>query len=336
MNPSAPFIARPVMTTLLTAALVFAGVLGYRALPVNDLPNVDFPTLSVFANLPGASPETMAAAVATPLERQFSEIAGLESLTSTSSLGATQITLQFALSRNIDAAAQDVQAAISKAARQLPPGMPAPPSYYKTNPADQPILFLVLKSDLLPLYQLDEYAQTLISPRLSMLAGVAQVTVFGSQKYAVRVQVDPTELAARSIGLEQVAQAVQQANVNMATGSFQGATQSFTVDSAGGLQRAADYRPIIVAYRNGSPVRLAELGRVVDGVENDKTASWLGDARSIILAVDHQPGANTVEVCQRVRDLLTTFRADLPPSVELLPMIDRSVSIQESIVDVQY
>ena len=260
------FIRRPVATDLVMIAIVLFGAIGYRALSVSDLPNVDFPTILVFANLPGASPDTMASSVATPLERQFSTIAGLDSMSSANTLGSTQITLQFNLSRNIDGAAQDVQAAITQAASQLPQNMPSPPSFRKVNPADQPILYLALSSPTLPLSDVDEYAETFMAERISMVSGVAQVQVFGSQKYAVRVQLDPRALASREIGIDEAASAVARGNVNLPTGTLWGSHQAVTVQATGQLTDAAAYRPLIVAYRNGSPVRLAELGRVIDSV----------------------------------------------------------------------
>src|SRR5213594_3251509 len=288
------FIQRPITTTLVMAGIVLFGLIGYRALPVSDLPNVDFPTIAVTANLPGGNPETMASAVATPLERQFTTIAGLDSMVSTSGLGTTQITLQFNLSRPLDAAAQDVQSAIAKVASQLPRDMPSPPTYQKVNPADQPILYLALTSPTLPLYTLDEFGETIMAQRISTVSGVAQVQVIGAQKYAVRVQVDPRALATRGIGIDEVSRAIQDQNVNLPTGTLYGAHKAFTVQASGQLTEAAAYRPLIVAYRNGSPVRLQELGRVIDSVENDKTAAWFGTARSldrsIILAIQRQPG----------------------------------------------
>src|ERR671919_2969684 len=289
MSP-ALFIRRPVLTTLLMAAVLIFGVMAYGRLPVNDLPNVDFPPIQVSASLPGASPETMASAVATPLERQFTTIAGIDSMTSTSALGVTQITIQFTLERDIDAAAQDVQAAITKSAPLLPPGMPTPPSYQKVNPADQPVLYLALSSPTLPLYTVDEYAQTNLAQRISTISGVAQVTIFGSQKYAVRVQVDPRALAARGIGIDEVEQAIARGNVNKPTGTLYGAHQTFNVQATGQLTDASAYRPLVVAYRNGSPVRLEEIGRVIDGVQTDKVASWFNNDRAVVLAVQRQPG----------------------------------------------
>ncbi len=335
MSP-ALFIRRPVLTTLLMAGVLIFGVMAYGRLPVNDLPNVDFPTIQVAASLPGASPETMASAVATPLERQFTTIAGIDSMTSTSALGITQITIQFTLSRNIDAAAQDVQAAITKAAPLLPPGMPTPPSYQKVNPADQPVLYLALSSPTLPLYTVDEYAQTNLAQRISTISGVAQVTIFGSQKYAVRVQVDPRALAARGIGIDEVEQAIARANVKKPTGFLSGPHQAVNIQSNAQLTDAAAYRPMVVAYRNGSPVRLEELGRIIDGVQTDKVASWFNNDRAVVLAVQRQPGTNTIEVVDAVRNLLPVFRQQLPASVGLNVVYDRSVAIRESVHDVQF
>jgi hydrophobic/amphiphilic exporter-1 (mainly G- bacteria), HAE1 family len=336
MNIAEPFIRRPIATALIMSAILIFGLMGYRLLPVSDLPNVDFPTINVSASLPGANPETMAASVATPLEKQFSAIAGVDNMTSTSSLGNVQVTIQFSLDRNIDAAAQDVQAAISKAARQLPPGMPNPPSFQKVNPADSPIMYLALTSPTLLLSNLDEYAQTMIAQRVSMVSGVAQVNVMGSQKYAVRVQLDPNALATRGIGIEEAQQAVQKANVNLPTGTLYGPDRAFTVQATGQLTTAEAYRPIIVAYRNGSPVRLEELGRVIDSVENDKVAGWFNNTRGIILSIQRQPGTNTVEVVDNIRQLLPTFRAQMPAAVELGILNDRSMTIRESIADVKF
>ncbi len=329
------FIRRPVMTTLVMLAILLFGVIGYRALPVSDLPNVDFPTILVTANLPGANPDTMASAVATPLERQFSTIAGLDSMSSTNAIGNTQITLQFELSRNLDAAAQDVQAAIARAAPQLPQDMPSPPFYFKVNPADQPILYVSLNSPTLPLSTVDEYAETLIAQRISMVSGVAQVSVFGAQKYAVRAQLDPKALSAKQIGIDEVAAAVQKGNVNLPTGTLWGHYQAFMVEANGQLTQASGYRPLIVAYRNGSPVRLEELGQVIDSVENDKAASWFNNRRSILLAIQRQPGTNTVEVVDAIKKLIPTFRAQMPASMNLNIHYDRSVSIRDSVNDVK-
>ncbi|HVB38725.1 MAG TPA: efflux RND transporter permease subunit, partial [Vicinamibacterales bacterium] len=336
MNFAALFIRRPVTTTLIMLGIGVFGVMAYRLLPVSDLPNVDFPTIQVSASLPGASPETMASAVALPLEKQFSTIAGVTSMSSTNAQGLTQITLQFDLSRNIDDAAQDVQAMIAKAANQLPTGMPTPPSYQKVNPADQPVLFLALQSDTLPLSQVDEYAETMIAPQISTIPGVAQVNVFGAQKYAVRVDVDPNQLAARQIGLDEVAAAIQTANVNTPTGVINGSVRTFTVQTNSQLLDAAAYRPLIVAYRNGSPIRLDQVAHVYDGVENDKTASWYRGVRTIYLPVQKQPGANTVEVVDAIKRLLPSFRTELPASVSLVLRSDRSVTIRNSVSDVKF
>jgi HAE1 family hydrophobic/amphiphilic exporter-1 len=336
MNISELFIRRPIMTTLVMLAILLFGVMGYRLLPVSDLPNVDFPTILVSASLPGASPETMASAVATPLERQFSTIAGLDSMTSTSGLGNTQITLQFNLSRDIDGAAQDAQAMIAKAAKQLPSEMPTPPSYQKVNPADQPVLYLALSSPTLPLSSVNEYADTLMAQRISMVSGVAQVMIYGSQKFAVRAQLDPKALASRGIGIDEVVDAIEKANVNLPTGTLWGKDKAFTVQATGQLYDAAAYRPLIVAYRNGSPVHLEELGRVIDSVENDKVANWYNNTRSIVLAIQRQPGTNTVEVVDAIKKLLPTFRAQMPASVNLNILYDRSVSIRASVNDVKF
>jgi HAE1 family hydrophobic/amphiphilic exporter-1 len=336
MNISAPFIRRPVMTALVMAAFLVFGAAAYRFLPVSDLPNVDFPTIQVTAVLPGASPETMASSVATPLERQFSTIAGLDSMSSSNLLGATQITLQFSLERNIDAAAQDVQAAIDRAARQLPSQLPAPPTYQKVNPADQPVLYIALNSPTMPIYEVDEYGETLLAPRISMIGGVAQVVVFGAQKYAVRAQVDPDLLASRGIGINEVADAIDAGNVDLPTGTLWGRYQAVTIKASGQLLRAADYRPLVVGYRNGAPVRLSDLGRVIDSVENDKTAAWFVDQRSVILAVFRQPGTNAVRVSDAVKKLLPDFRREIPAALGLHLLYDRSDTIRSSVNDVQF
>ena len=321
MNLPAACIRRPVMTTLLTAAICVFGVMAYTLLPVSDLPNVDFPTIVVSASLPGATPETMASAVATPLEQQFSTIAGIDSMVSTSSLGTTTITLQFTLDRNIDAAAQDVQSSIAAVQRLLPTSMPAPPSFRKTNPADQPVLYLALSSATLPLSMVDEFAETRLAQRISTVDGVAQVQVFGSQKYALRVQLDPRALAARGIPLSDVQNALAAHNVNLPTGVLDGNHQAMTIVATGQLAHAADFGQIVVAYRNGAPVRLAELARVIDSVQDNRVASWFSSGhglnRTILLAVQRQPGTNTVEVVQRVRALLPAFNDQLPASVSL-------------------
>jgi len=336
MNIAEPFIRRPVMTTLVMMAILLFGILGYRALAVSELPNVDYPTIQIGASLPGASPDTMASAVATPLEKQFSTIAGIDSMTSSSSLGTTSITLQFDLSRNIDGAAQDVQAAIARASSQLPPSMPTPPTYQKVNPADQPILYLAMGSKTLPLYTVDQYAETLMGQRISMVKGVAQVQVYGSQKYAVRIQLDPQALATRQIGIDDVHTAVQNANVNLPVGTLYGENRAFTLQANGQLTHASLYRPLIVAYRNGSPVRLEDLGKVYDSVQNDRVANWWNDTDSVVLAIQRQPGTNTVEVVDAVKQLMPQFRSIIPPSVQMQTLYDASESIRNSVADVKF
>jgi len=340
MNIAELFIRRPIMTTLLMVSFLIFGIFGYRLLPVSNLPNVDFPTILVVANLPGANPDTMASSVATPLEREFSTIAGLDNMNSINAQGITQITLQFNMSRNLDAAAQDVQAAISRAARRLPQDMPNPPSYQKVNPADQPVLYLAITSPTLPLYTVDEYAETLMAQQISMVSGVAQVVVFGAQKYAMRAQLNPNALATRKIGIDEVMDAIRRGNVNLPLGAFNGPHQAFTVQANGQLMEAAGYRPLIVAYRNGSPVRLSDIGTAIDSVENDKVASWYNtpesSMRAIILAIQRQPGSNTVEVADAVKKLLPKFLKQMPASVDLHILFDLSESIHASVNDVKF
>jgi hydrophobic/amphiphilic exporter-1 (mainly G- bacteria), HAE1 family len=336
MNISRIFIERPVMTALITFAILLFGIVGYRALPVAALPSVDYPTIIVSASLPGANPETMASSVATPLEREFSTIAGIQQMSSSNSQGSTQITVQFKLERSIDAAAQDIQAAISKAGGRLPPEMPRPPSYQKANPAEQPVLYLSLTSDTLPLYTVDEYAETMLAQRISMVSGVSRVLVYGSQKYAVRVQVDPDSLTAKNIGIDEVEHAIEQSNVNLPTGKLYGHKQSFTVQSTGQLSNAGAYRPMVVAWRNGNPVRLEQLGRVLDSVEDDKQWAWFAGSRGVILAIQRQPGTNTVEVVDNIKNLLPVFRHAIPPAVKLEVAFDGSRSIRASIRDVEF
>jgi len=336
MSISALFVHRPVMTSLVMLAILIFGAFAYRLLPVAELPNVDFPTIQVSASLPGASPETMASAVATPLEKQLSTIASIDSMSSTSTLGNTQITLQFALDRNIDGAAQDVQTAVSLAQRQLPPEMPAPPSLRKINPADTPVFILTLTSNYLPLSAVDEYAQTLLAQRISMSAGVAQVQVNGSQKYAVRVRLDPMALATRGIGIDEVREALAQHNVNLPTGTLYGKDRVFSVQASGQLANAADFRQVIVAWRNGSPVRLQELGTVIDGVQNNKMAASTDLKPAIYLAIFRQPGTNAIEVVDGVKALLPKFREQMPVGMDLKVFYDRSQTIRESVRDVQF
>jgi HAE1 family hydrophobic/amphiphilic exporter-1 len=336
MNIPELFIRRPIMTTLVTAAVTIFGIVAYDSLPVSDLPNVDFPTIQVSASLPGANPETMASSVATPLEQQFATIAGIDSMTSSSSLGSTQITIQFSLDRSIDGAAQDVQSAIAAVQRRLPQDMPSPPSFRKSNPADDPILLLAISSPTLPLSDVDEYAETLLAQRISTVSGVAQVQVLGSQKYAVRVQLSPQALASRGIGMDEVKDALSAGNVNQPTGSLNGRNQSLTVQATGQLKSADAYRQLVVTYRNGAPVRLGDLGQVIDSVQSDKSAGWFDDNRSIILFVQRQPGTNTIEVVNNVKAILPEFTSQLPASVSLDILIDRSEAIRESVADVKF
>ena len=317
-------------------AILLFGTVAFRALPVAALPSVDYPTIQVSAAVPGASPETMASTVATPLEREFSTIAGIQSMSSVNSLGSTQVTVQFSLDRNIDAAAQDIQAKISAAGGRLPTSMPRPPSYQKVNPADQPVFFLTLDSKTLPLYTVTNYADTLLAQRISMVSGVSRVEVYGEQKYAVRVQVDPDKLAARGIGIDDVQRAISISNTNLPTGRLDGEHQAYTIQSTGGLPNAAAFRPVIVAWRNGTPVRLEQLANVVDSVDNDKLIAWDNGVRGVILAIQRQPGTNTVEVVDNIRRLLPVLRREIPPAVTLRIAFDASESIRNSIHDVEF
>jgi HAE1 family hydrophobic/amphiphilic exporter-1 len=335
MTITGAFIRRPVMTTLVTLALLFFGVLAYQRLPVSDVPNVDYPVITVSASLPGTSPETMASAVATPLEKQFSTIAGIAQMTSSSTLGGTTIVLQFDLSRDIDAAAQDVNAAIAQTLRRLPTGI-TPPSYQKVNPAAAPILYYALTSDELPLSAVDDYAENFLGERLSMVPGVAQVAVFGSQTYAVRIQLDPDALAQRGIGIDQVASAVRSNNVNQPTGTLWGPDQTYTLQASGQLANAAQFRRVIVAYRNGAPVRLGELGNVLDDVQNNKTAAWFNGTRGVVLVIQRQPGTNTVAVAEAVRTAIAQLAPQLPPTLQLHAVYDRSQSIDAEVSDVKF
>jgi len=336
VNISELFVRRPIMTTLVMTAILLFGILGYRQLPVSDLPNIDYPTIQVGASLPGANPDTMAASVATPLEKQFSTIAGVDSMTSSSTQGSTSITLQFDLSRNIDGAAQDVQQAISRAQGQLPNNMPSPPNAVKVNPAAQPIYWLSLSSSTLPYYVVDQYAETLLAQRISMVKGVAQVQVYGAQKYAVRVDLDPQAMASRQLGIDDVTTAIQNANVNLPTGTLYGAHREYTVQANGQLNRAAAYRPLIIAYRNGSPVRLDDIGDVIDSVQVKQQFNVFDGSRSIVLGVQRQPGTNTIEVVDGIKALLPQFQAVLPPSVSLVPIFDNAEAIRASVNDVKF
>src|SRR5688572_22117881 len=326
---------RPVMTILVMAVILIFVLVAYRSLPVSDLPAVDYPTISVNASLPGASPETMASSVATPLEKEFSTIPGIEVMTSTSSQGGTSISLQFALSRNIDAAAQDVQAAISQAMRSLPQDI-QPPSFRKVDPSSRPILYYALRSPTLPLPQLNEYAETFLAQRLSTVEGVAQVQVYGSMKYAVRIQLDPQQLAARSIGIDEVARSVENGNVNLPTGILWGTDKAYAVESQGQLENAADFGALVVAYRDGAPVHLRDLGRVVDSVQDTKRASWFNGERAVVLAIQRQPGTNTVAVAERVKAEVESLQGQIPASVDIATLNDRSVSVKASVEDVKF
>jgi HAE1 family hydrophobic/amphiphilic exporter-1 len=323
------------MTTLVMIAILLCGLIGYKTLPLNALPNVDFPTIVVTAQLPGASPETMASAVATPLEKQFSTIAGIETMNSASALGQSQITLQFNLNRNIDAAAQDVQSAITQAASLLPKDMSSPPSYQKVNPANNPVLYLAISSSSMPLWTVDEYAETFLAQHISMVGGVAQVQIFGQQKYAVRVQVDPRKLAVHQLGIDEVSSAISQANVKEPTGTLYGHHQAFNVQANDQLLDANAYKPVIVAYRNGSPVRLSDLGDVIDSVQNDKIAGWLNEKRAILLAVQRQPGTNTVQVVDNIRAELPKLLTKLPSSCKVDVLYDLADTIRDSVADVE-
>src|SRR5450631_2758269 len=335
MNISELCIRRPVLTTLLTASLIVFGAFSYRLLPVAALPAVDFPTIQITAQFPGASPETMAASVASPIERQLSTISGISSMSSSSALGIAQIVVQFDLGRNIDGAALDVQTALATAARLLPIEMTTPPSFRKVNPGDFPVLYVSMRSDTIPLSTIDDYAETVVAPQLSQLPGVAQVLVYGAQKFAVRVQVNPVQAAARNISLDDVRNVVAKTNSSTPVGTLTGPKQSVTLTATSAIEHAADYRDVVVAYRNGAPIKLSEIAHVIDSVENDRVATWYNDARAVVLAVQRQPDANTVEVVDLVRAKLPAMRAQVPPSVQMEPLFDRSISIRAAVSDVQ-
>jgi HAE1 family hydrophobic/amphiphilic exporter-1/multidrug efflux pump len=335
VNISKPFIERPIATSLLMAGILFAGLVGYPLLPVAPLPQVDFPTIQVSTSLPGANPETMASAVATPLERQFAQISGVSQMTSTSGLGTTSITLQFDLDRNIDAAAQDVQAAINAAGGQLPQDLPSPPTYRKVNPADSPIMILAVQSDTLPLTAVDDAADTILAQQMSQIPGIAQVNIGGEQKPAVRVQIDPAKIAALGISLEDVRTALGAATVNAPKGSFDGPRQSFTIYANDQLLQADAYNDIIVAYRNSAPVRIRDIGQAVSGPENAKLAAWQNGRRGILLIVFKQPGANVIETVDRVKAALPRLQAAIPPGINVSVISDRTQTIRASVSDVQ-
>jgi len=336
VNLSKPFIQRPVMTVLVMASMILFGIFGYKTLPISDLPNVDFPTITVSAALPGASPETMATSVATPLEQQFSSIPGIDSMNSSSTLGNTQITLQFNQNRNIDGAALDVQAAISAASKQLPTNLPYQPTFKKVNPASFPIVYLVLSSSTQPLYVVDDYASNYLAQKISMINGVAQVNILGSKKLAVRIQLDPKELAAKNIGINEVSNAIQGNNSNLPTGVLDGEHQSFLIQANGQLENAKFYRPLIVTYRNGLPLRLENIGQVIDSVENTKIGSWYNGKEAIVLGIQKQPGTNTIEISDNIKKLLPAFEKQLPKGIHLDIAYDRSEFIKTSIHDVQF
>jgi len=335
MNLSRIFIERPVATSILVSAVIIFGLIAFRTLPVNELPNVDFPTIRVDAQLRGANPEIMASTVATPLERQFSQIAGVDSMDSFSIAGRSRITLQFSLERDIDSAAQDVQTAIAQAMRRLPEGI-EPPSLRKVNPGDFAIIILALSAKTLPLHELNDFAETNIAQRLSTINGVAQVTVFGQQKYAVRVFVNPEALAKRNLGLDRVVSAIQNANSNLPSGMLEGSARNFTVKSSGKIERASGFKDLIVAYQDGMPVRLSDVGRAVDGIENAKVKNWVNGDRNIALAVYRQPGANTVEVVKRIRATFDDIEHEAPPGVKISVINDRSEFIENSIHEVEF
>ena len=335
MNLSETCIRRPVLTTLMTASLIVFGAFAYRLLPVAALPAVDFPTIQITAVLPGASPETMAASVASPIERQLSTIAGISSMDSESALGVSKITVQFDLGRNIDGASLDVQTALATAQRRLPNEMTTPPYFRKVNPGDFPVLYLSMRSDTMPLSKIDDYAETVLAPQISQLPGIAQVLVYGAQKFAVRVQVDPIAAAARNISLNDIRDVVAKANSSAPVGSLEGKERSVTLLATGAMQHAADYRNVVVAYRHGAPVKLDQVAHIVDSVENDKIATWYNDARAIVLAIQRQPDANTVAVVDMVRAKLPQMRAQVPAAIEMAPLFDRSTSIRDAVSNVQ-
>jgi len=335
VNISEACIRRPVMTTLIMLSFVIFGTFAFRQLPVAALPNVDFPTISVYATLPGASSETMASSVAAPLERQFATISGVAAMTSSSTVGATQIVLQFTLDRNIDGAALDVQSAISTAARKLPPELPEPPSFRKVNPGDFPVMFMALTSPTLPLTAVNDYAETVLQQQISQLPGVAQVQIFGVQRFAVRIHVDPDAVSARGLTLDDVKNAVAAANSNTPVGEMRGDKQRITLETDGQLRRAADYQNLVIAMHNNQPVRLRDVAIAVDGIENDQNAAWFGKTRAIQVAVFRQSDANTIDVVDSIKDHLAGYQAQLPPSVKLNLLLDRSIPIRDAVHDVE-
>jgi multidrug efflux pump len=336
MNPSRLFILRPVATSLLTVGVLLVGMVAYFQLPISALPQVDYPTIQILTFYPGASPEVMASSVTTPLERQFGQLPGLNQMTSTSAQGASLIILQFTLEHAIDVAEQEVQAAINAAATYLPRDLPSPPTYSKVNPADTPVLTLGITSDSLPLSRVQDLADTNLAQKISQLPGVGLVTISGGQKPAVRVQADPTALASYGLSLEDLRSVLGQANVDQAKGNLEGPRQSFTIGANDQLFSSADYRNVVIAYKNGAPVRVADVAQVVDGVENTKLAAWMNDRAAVVVNVQRQPGANIIAVADRIKALLPQLQASLPSAVKVAVLTDRTVTIRASVKDVQF
>ncbi|MFI5142612.1 MAG: efflux RND transporter permease subunit, partial [Thermoanaerobaculales bacterium] len=336
MNPSRQFILRPIATSLLMVGLLIAGAIGFKQLPVSALPQVDYPTIQIVTFYPGASPDVMASAITAPLERQFGQMPGLNQMTSSSSAGSSIITLQFVLDLNIDVAEQEVQAAINASGTYLPRDLPNPPIYSKINPADAPILTLALTSDTMALSRVEDFADTRFAQKISQLPGVGLVSISGGQKPAVRVQVNPTALSSYGLTMEDVRTAVAQANVNQAKGAFDGSQQSYSIWANDQLLTSADYRPLVIAYRNGAPVRLADVADVIDAAENVKQAAWMNDTPAVIVNVQRQPGANIIAVVDRIKLLLPQLRASLPSAVKVTILTDRTTTIRASVHDVEF
>jgi multidrug efflux pump len=330
MNPSRQFILRPVATSLLMAAILLVGILAYRFLPLSALPEVDYPTIQITTLYPGASPEVMTSSVTAPLERQFGQMPGLNQMSSTSSAGASVVTLQFSLDLTLDVAEQEVQAAINASGTFLPADLPAPPIYSKVNPADAPILTLALMSTTLPLPQVEDLADTRLAQKVSQVTGVGLVTLSGGQRPAVRVQANPVALAAYGLSLEDLRSSIGNANVNAAKGSFDGPTRSYTIDANDQIKSAADYRNIVIAYKNGGPVRLSDVADIVDGAENNRLAAWKDTKPAIIMNIQRQPGANVIEVVDRVKQMLPTLTAAMPAGVDVSVLTDRTVTVRAS------
>src|SRR5882724_7514122 len=336
MSPSRTFILRPIATSLLMAAVVLVGIAAYRELPVSALPEVDYPTIQALTFYPGASPDVMASSVTAPLERQFGQVPGLKQMTSTSSFGASMITLQFSLNLNIDVAEQEVQAAINAGSTYLPRDLPNPPVYSKTNPADAPILTLALTSQSLPLPKVEDLADTRLAQRISQLPGVGLVSISGGQKPAVRIQVNPTALASNSLSLEDLRNAVSLANVNQAKGNFEGSRQAYTIGANDQLLSSDDYKPLIISYRNGGPIRVTDVADVLDDTENSRQAAWMNGTPAVIVNIQRQPGANIISVVDRIHQLLPQLKASLPAAVQLAILTDRTTTIRASVRDVEF